>query len=82
MGKPAAIGRCSILLSKPVLPAAAGGIQVYMHKGKMLLALQAVKRALALASSEHSTVHLMVVRFCQAVLSQVGSAPLVTGPSA
>ena len=42
-------------------------VQVYMHKGRLLLSLQAVKHALKLAGPAHPDVHRLVVRLCKAV---------------
>ncbi|KAK9808522.1 hypothetical protein WJX73_004343 [Symbiochloris irregularis] len=41
--------------------------EVYLLRGKLLLALQAVKRALALSGSSHHAPHLMTVRLCQLI---------------
>ncbi|KAF5833413.1 NMDA receptor-regulated protein 1-domain-containing protein [Dunaliella salina] len=39
-------------------------LQVYLRKGKMLLALSAAQRAAANAGPQHPQVHLAIVRFC------------------
>ncbi len=44
--------------------------QVYLRRGKLLLALQAVKRALQVSGASHPQVHCLAVRFCQAVAAQ------------
>ncbi|CAL8463644.1 g3178 [Coccomyxa elongata] len=44
--------------------------EVYLRRGKLLLALQAVKRALQVSGANHPQVHCLVVRFCQAAESQ------------
>lgn len=41
--------------------------QVYIRKGRLLLSLQAVKRALKLAGPADPDVHRLVVRLCKAV---------------
>lgn len=41
--------------------------QVYIRKGRLLLSLQAVKRALKLAGPADPGVHRLVVRLCKAV---------------
>lgn len=46
-------------------------VQVYMLKGKFLLALQATKRAIALEGRAHPSVHRMIVQLCHAVQAQV-----------
>ena len=42
-------------------------MQAYLLRGRELLALQAVKRGLALEGPSHPDVHLMTVQFCLAV---------------
>lgn len=44
---------------KPLKP------QVYMRKGRLLLALGAVRRAVALGTSAHPEVHQAVLALCQ-----------------
>lgn len=41
--------------------------QVYMRKGRLLLALRAVKHARALAGRDDPTAHCMLVRVCKAL---------------
>ncbi len=47
-----------------------------MRKGKLLLALSAVKRALSIGGAAHPTAHRMVVRFALKAQAQDGSAPV------
>lgn len=44
--------------------------QVYMHKGRMLLGMQAVKQALKVAGPAHPDVHRLVVRLCHTIQQQ------------
>lgn len=44
--------------------------QVYMHKGRMLLGMQAVKQALKVAGPAHPDVHCLVVRLCHTIQHQ------------
>jgi hypothetical protein len=48
--------------------------EVYMRKGKLLLALSAMKRALAISGPADPTAHRMVVRF--ALQAQDSSRPV------
>ena len=53
-----------------------------MRRGKHLLALQAVKRAIALAGQAHPDVHRMIVRVCKAVskpATENGATQVCTG---
>ena len=43
----------------------AGTTQVYVRRGRLLLALSGVQRAIGLAGADHPAVHKAVVRFCQ-----------------
>ena len=45
-------------------------VQVYLQRGKLLLALQAVRRGMALTGLDHPQVHLMAVRLCQRAQSE------------
>ena len=52
-------------------------LQVYLQRGKLLLALQAVRKGIALAGQSHPQVHHMAVQLCQRAQSQqqVGTPP-------
>jgi hypothetical protein len=52
--------------------------EVYMRKGKLLLALSAMQRALAIAGSSDPTAHGLVVRF--ALQAQDSSRPVRVEP--
>ena len=41
-----------------------------MRRGKLLLALQAVKRALAVGGADSPEAHTLALRFCKATLDQ------------
>jgi hypothetical protein len=45
----------------------AGCVQVYLQKGRLLLALQAVKQALRLVGPDSAEVHPLVIRFIRAL---------------
>lgn len=47
-----------------------------MRKGKLLLALSAVKRALSIGGAVHPTAHRMVVRFALKAQAQDGRPPV------
>ena len=47
-----------------------GSAQVYLQRGKFLLALQAVRKGIALAGQSHPQVHHMAVQLCQRAQSQ------------
>ena len=47
-----------------------GSAQVYLQRGKLLLALQAVRKGIALAGQSHPQVHHMAVQLCQRAQSQ------------
>lgn len=42
------------------------GFEVYLRKGRMLLALSCVQRAVRIAGRKHPTVHAMIIRLCKA----------------
>ena len=48
------------------------GFEVYFRKGRMLLALSCVQRAIKIAERTHPTVHSMIIRLCK-----TGTSPLL-----
>ena len=49
---------------------------MYLRRGKLRLARQAVKRALAVSGAGHPQVHCLVIRFCHAATAQQVTSPL------
>ena len=50
-----------------------------MRKGRLLLALRAVKHARALAGKDNPTVHCMLVRVCKALAEVKAGGPAAGG---
>ena len=57
-------------------------LQVYIRKGKMLLALQAVLAMQKLVGDSDPDAHQMTIRFCKAMQEGPQQAPSGSGPQA